>query len=169
MTDRSAALPQTGTSPHARAIAAELDWLGRVIEARLTHFFAGEDTPFALPAAPVPVPGSALGRLAGDGALTPEARLVLALAIAPHVNSAILDPFFVRNAAIDLAAARDHGVTVCGTASGGTPTAELVFAHMLEFARKVGFENARMKSGAPWQVTIGRELNGKTLGVLGLG
>ena len=101
MTDRSAALPQTGTSPHARAIAAELDWLGRVIEARLTHFFAGEDTAFALPAAPVPVPGSALGRLAGDGALTPEARLVLALAIAPHVNSAILDPFFVRNAAID--------------------------------------------------------------------
>jgi phosphoglycerate dehydrogenase-like enzyme len=75
----------------------------------------------------------------------------------------------LRNAAIDVAAAADHGVTVCGTQLAPHPTAELVFAHMLEFARKVGFENARLKAGAAWQVTIGRDLSGKTLGVIGLG
>jgi phosphoglycerate dehydrogenase-like enzyme len=75
----------------------------------------------------------------------------------------------LRNAAIDVAAAADHGVIVCGTQLAPHPTAELVFAHMLEFARKVGFENARLKDGAAWQVTIGRDLSGKTLGVIGLG
>lgn len=74
-----------------------------------------------------------------------------------------------RNAAIDVAAANARGVTVCGTASAAHPTAELVFAHMLEFARKVGHENARLKAGAVWQETIGLDLSGKTLGVLGLG
>jgi phosphoglycerate dehydrogenase-like enzyme len=75
----------------------------------------------------------------------------------------------LRNAAIDLAAAADRGITVCGTQLAPHPTAELVFAHMLEFARKVGVENARLKGGAAWQATIGRDLNGKTLGVIGLG
>jgi phosphoglycerate dehydrogenase-like enzyme len=75
----------------------------------------------------------------------------------------------LRNAAIDVAAAADRGVTVCGTQLAPHPTAELVFAHMLEFARRVGFENARLKDGAAWQVTIGRDLSGKTLGVIGLG
>ena len=40
---------------------------------------------------------------------------------------------------------------------------------MLELTRRVGFENARLKAGAPWQVTIGRDLEGLTLGILGLG
>ncbi|MCB1341068.1 MAG: D-2-hydroxyacid dehydrogenase family protein [Pseudooceanicola sp.] len=75
----------------------------------------------------------------------------------------------MRNAAIDIAAAQARGVTVCGTNSTGTPTAELVFAHMLEFNRRVGFENARMKAGEPWQITVGIDLEGKVLGVLGLG
>ncbi|QIE56632.1 D-2-hydroxyacid dehydrogenase family protein [Pikeienuella piscinae] len=74
-----------------------------------------------------------------------------------------------RNAAIDVAAANARGVSVCGTDSAVHPTAELVFAHMLEFARKVGHENARLKAGAVWQETIGLDLSGKTLGVLGLG
>jgi D-3-phosphoglycerate dehydrogenase len=75
----------------------------------------------------------------------------------------------LRNAAIDVAAARERGVLVCGTQSAAHPTAELVFAHLLEFCRKVGLENARMKAGTPWQTTIGLDLNGKTLGVIGLG
>lgn len=75
----------------------------------------------------------------------------------------------MRNAAIDLAAARDRGVMVCGTQTSGQATAELVFAHMLEFARKVGFENAQLKKGQPWQTTVGIDLAGKTLGVVGLG
>lgn len=74
-----------------------------------------------------------------------------------------------RNAAIDVAAAKERGVVVSGTQSAAHPTAELVFAHLLEFNRKVGYENARMKAGVPWQSTLGRDLNGKTLGLVGLG
>ena len=40
---------------------------------------------------------------------------------------------------------------------------------MLELTRHIGFENARLKAGAPWQTTIGRDLEALTLGVLGLG
>ena len=76
----------------------------------------------------------------------------------------------MRNVAIDVAAAHNRGVLVCGTGMGGPATAELVFAHILEFARKVGLENARLKAGgSPWQTTIGIELAGKTLGIVGLG
>ncbi len=75
----------------------------------------------------------------------------------------------LRNAAIDVAAASERGIAVCGTELAPYPTAELVFAHILEFARQVGVENARLKGGAVWQATIGRDLNGRTLGVIGLG
>jgi phosphoglycerate dehydrogenase-like enzyme len=75
----------------------------------------------------------------------------------------------LRNASIDVAAATERGVTVCGTESVGEPTAELAIGLMLELTRHIGFENARMKAGAPWQVTLGGELAGKTLGLLGLG
>ena len=40
---------------------------------------------------------------------------------------------------------------------------------MLELTRRIGFENARLKAGEPWQVTVGRDLEGLTLGVIGLG
>jgi D-3-phosphoglycerate dehydrogenase len=40
---------------------------------------------------------------------------------------------------------------------------------MLELTRRIGFENARMKAGEPWQITIGPDLEGQTLGVIGLG
>ena len=75
----------------------------------------------------------------------------------------------LRNASIDVAAATERGVTVCGTESVGEPTAELAIGLMLELSRHIGFENARMKAGAPWQVTLGSELAGKTLGLLGFG
>ena len=75
----------------------------------------------------------------------------------------------MRNAAIDLAAARERKITVCGTESTGHPTAELAFGLMLELARKIGHENARLKAGAWWQETIGIDLLGKTLGIVGLG
>ena len=75
----------------------------------------------------------------------------------------------MRNAAIDIAAATTRNITVCGTESVGHPTAELTFGLMLELARRIGFENARLKAGAPWQTTLGIELNGKTLGIIGLG
>jgi phosphoglycerate dehydrogenase-like enzyme len=74
-----------------------------------------------------------------------------------------------RNASFDLAAAKDHNVTVCGTPGFGNPTAGLAIGLMLELTRRIGFENARMKAGEPWQVTIGPDLEGHTLGVVGLG
>lgn len=74
----------------------------------------------------------------------------------------------VLNAAIDIEAAKEKGVTICGTHTPGDATAELVFAHILEFARRVGAENAALKSGRPWQGPLGYDLDGKTLGILGL-
>jgi phosphoglycerate dehydrogenase-like enzyme len=75
----------------------------------------------------------------------------------------------LRNAAIDLAAAQARGIPVCGTESLGSPTTELTFGLILELTRKIGFENARLKSGAAWQSTLGTGLHDKTLGVIGLG
>ena len=75
----------------------------------------------------------------------------------------------MRNAAIDMAAAAARGIPVCGTESLGPPTAELTIGLMLELARKMGLENARLKAGARWQSTLGIDLYGKTLGILGLG
>ena len=74
-----------------------------------------------------------------------------------------------RNNSIDLKACAEFGVTVCGTAGFGNPTAAIAVGLMLELTRHIGFENARMKAGAPWQVTVGHDLDGKMLGVLGLG
>ncbi len=75
----------------------------------------------------------------------------------------------MRNASIDLDYAAERGITVCGTEAAGQPTAELAIGIMLELARKIGYENARMKQGVPWQSTLGIELGGKTLGMLGFG
>ena len=75
----------------------------------------------------------------------------------------------MRNAAIDLEAAKARDVVVCGTAMIGNPTAGLTIGLMLELTRKIGFENARMKAGEPWQVTLGEDIEGKTLGIVGLG
>ncbi len=75
----------------------------------------------------------------------------------------------LKNAAIDVAAATERGVLVCGTESLGHPTAELTIGLVIDLARRISFESARMKAGEPWQVTVGGDLNGKTLGVIGLG
>ncbi|MFL5068508.1 MAG: D-2-hydroxyacid dehydrogenase family protein [Xanthobacteraceae bacterium] len=74
-----------------------------------------------------------------------------------------------RNASFDLQAAKDRNVVVCGTPSIGNPTAGIAIGLMLELTRRIGFENARMKSGELWQTTIGLDLDGQTLGVIGLG
>jgi D-3-phosphoglycerate dehydrogenase len=75
----------------------------------------------------------------------------------------------MRNASIDMEAAKAHGVTVCGTDSAGHPTAELAVGLMIDLARKISLENARMKAGEVWQQTMGGDLYGQTLGILGLG
>jgi len=75
----------------------------------------------------------------------------------------------MRNASIDVAAAKERGIAVCGTPTTGNPTSAIAFALMLELARRVGYESARMRAGTPWQSTVGLDLEGLTLGVLGLG
>jgi len=74
-----------------------------------------------------------------------------------------------KNNSFDIKAAAERGVTVCGTGAVGSPTTGIAFGLMLELTRRIGFENARLKAGAPWQVTLGQDLEGLTLGVLGLG
>jgi len=74
-----------------------------------------------------------------------------------------------KNNSFDIKAAAERGVTVCGTGAVGSPTTGIAFGLMLELTRRIGFENARLKAGASWQVTIGQDLEGLTLGVLGLG
>ena len=74
-----------------------------------------------------------------------------------------------RNNSFDIKACAERGVTVCGTGAAGSPTTGIAFGLMLELTRRIGFENARLKAGVPWQTTIGRDLEGLTLGILGLG
>ncbi|MFJ8064988.1 D-2-hydroxyacid dehydrogenase family protein [Psychrobacillus sp. NPDC096426] len=75
----------------------------------------------------------------------------------------------MRNASIDLAAATNNGVIVCGTASMSEPPTELTWALLLNLARKVTRENNELRNNGPWQSTVGADLYGKRLGILGLG
>lgn len=74
----------------------------------------------------------------------------------------------MRNAAIDMEAAAQRGVKVCGSESGGHATAELTMGLIVALARNLHIEFANMREGR-WQTTIGRDLRGRTLGVVGLG
>jgi phosphoglycerate dehydrogenase-like enzyme len=75
----------------------------------------------------------------------------------------------MRNAALDLGAAHERGITVCGTASRSEPPAELTWALILGLARHVISESAALRSNGPWQSTVGIDIHGRTLGLLGLG
>jgi phosphoglycerate dehydrogenase-like enzyme len=75
----------------------------------------------------------------------------------------------MRNAAIDMEAAKDHKVVLCGTQWSRDPTAPLAMGLILELTRNIGRENARMHAGEPLQKYVGMEIEGRTLGVLGLG
>jgi phosphoglycerate dehydrogenase-like enzyme len=74
----------------------------------------------------------------------------------------------MRNASIDLEAAARHGITVCGTEAAGSPTAELAWGLILALVRRIPEEDERIRQGG-WQSTVGVGLEGKTLGIVGLG
>lgn len=74
----------------------------------------------------------------------------------------------MRNAAIDMAAATALGITVCGTGGVLYPTAELTWGLVLALLRHIPRENAATRAGQ-WQVSMGIGLQGKVLGVIGLG
>ncbi|MFE2354813.1 D-2-hydroxyacid dehydrogenase family protein [Streptomyces parvulus] len=75
----------------------------------------------------------------------------------------------MRNSVIDYGAAEAHGVTVCGTASSSTPPVELTWALLLGLARGIVEEGTGLREGGPWQRTVGADLHGRHLGLLGLG
>ena len=86
----------------------------------------------------------------------------------------------MANASIDVAAAAARGVTVCGTGGLGSPTAELTWGLILGLLRHIPEEDQRLKmagraggaalgAGGGWQQTVGTGLEGKRLGVVGLG
>ena len=74
----------------------------------------------------------------------------------------------MRNAAIDLEAAREFGVTVCGTNSPAHATVEMTWGLILSLARNIPTEDRNMREGR-WQTTLGTDIKGKVLGVVGLG
>jgi phosphoglycerate dehydrogenase-like enzyme len=74
----------------------------------------------------------------------------------------------MRNASIDLAAASERRVQVCGTDMLPYPTAELTWGLILALARHIPRDGQAMREGH-WQTTLGTGLKGKTLGLLGLG
>jgi phosphoglycerate dehydrogenase-like enzyme len=74
----------------------------------------------------------------------------------------------MRNAAIDLDAARELGIAVAGTGSKSGTTAELAWALILGLIRDIPANDGRMRRGG-WQDRLGGDLAGETLGVLGLG
>ncbi|WP_344682344.1 D-2-hydroxyacid dehydrogenase family protein [Saccharopolyspora taberi] len=99
---------------------------------------------------------------------TPFPRSVLAAL----PNLKLLVTTGMRNASIDLEAASELGITVSGT--GGAPgrawqpTAELTWGLIFAVTRNIVSEDRSIREGG-WQRTVGVELSGRTLGVLGLG
>jgi len=73
-----------------------------------------------------------------------------------------------RNAAIDVAAATEHGIGVVHTGYSSTPTIEMTWALILAAQRHLIQESKSLRSGG-WQQAVGGDLHGRTLGLLGLG
>ena len=84
------------------------------------------------------------------------------------------------NSSIDMTAARDRGITVCGTNGVTGSTAELTWGLILALVRHIPEEDQRMKTAgrsggaalslrSGWQMTVGTDLEGKRLGLVGLG
>jgi phosphoglycerate dehydrogenase-like enzyme len=72
------------------------------------------------------------------------------------------------HASLDVKAAAERGITVCGTASSRFATAELTFGLILALARGIVAQHNSVRAGG-WQLELGEDLNGKTLGIIGLG
>lgn len=74
----------------------------------------------------------------------------------------------LRNASIDISAATERGILVCGTESVGFTTAEHAWAMLMAAARNIPEEEAALRRGT-WQLGVGQTLRGRRLGILGLG
>jgi phosphoglycerate dehydrogenase-like enzyme len=74
----------------------------------------------------------------------------------------------MRNASIDLAAAKDRGITVCHTGYTSHGAIELTWGLILAILRHIPAEFASVQRGE-WQISVGGDLEGKTMGLVGLG
>ena len=74
----------------------------------------------------------------------------------------------MRNKSIDIEAADDRGIIVCGTRSTAGSTSELTWGLIIALARHIPREDASVRAGG-WQQTVGTDLYGARLGVVGLG
>jgi len=74
----------------------------------------------------------------------------------------------MKNKSIDFVAAKEKKVLICGTDLNSNSTAELTWALILGLVRNLREETENMYQGY-WQTTLGYELKGKTLGIIGLG
>jgi len=74
-----------------------------------------------------------------------------------------------RNRSVDVKAAKERGVTVCGTPSLGNPTAELCWGLIIAAMRNIPAEDRATRLGAWERYAPGPGLAGRTLGVIGLG
>ena len=72
------------------------------------------------------------------------------------------------NASVDLAACEERGIVVCGTQTGGGGTAQVTWALIFALAQQITVVDRDVREGR-WQTTVGDELAGKTLGLIGLG
>ncbi|WP_376096672.1 D-2-hydroxyacid dehydrogenase family protein [Roseomonas sp. CCTCC AB2023176] len=73
-----------------------------------------------------------------------------------------------RNASVDAAALKERGVTFCGTESLGSPTAELAWGLILSLLRRIPDQDRALREGH-WQTAVGEGVEGRALGVIGLG
>lgn len=118
----------------------------RLAGAALTETLAGAEVVVAMRER-TPFPSDVLERL-------PDLRLLVTTGMA--------------NASIDLEAARARGIVVCGTESPASATPELAWGLILSVLRSIPVEDANMRAGG-WQTTVGGDLDGRRLGIVGLG
>ncbi|MDF2177183.1 ATP-binding protein [Aliiglaciecola sp. CAU 1673] len=101
----------------------ELDWLARAIEYRLTHYFQATETGDILVQVPAPPLSGDYGQLLRPYSLEDAERLLLILALAPHLRPEILDTFFVKNTNLDRPFTEFGGLT-SSQHQGFLPTAQ---------------------------------------------
>jgi phosphoglycerate dehydrogenase-like enzyme len=158
MTQREEDVRVAVLDDYQRVAAGYADWAGRL---------PGVDVDFV---AEHLVGDALVERLAGTRVVvamrerTPFPRDVLARL--PRLRMLVTTG--MRNASIDLVAAADLGVLVTGTGGIQTPTSELTWALIFGLIRPVGDYDATVRAGG-WQDTVGGDLAGRTLGLVGLG
>jgi phosphoglycerate dehydrogenase-like enzyme len=144
---------------YQQVAASMADWAGRLPDAEVRFFAEHLADADALVAALEPFEVVVAMR-----ERTPFPREVLARL--PRLR--LLVTTGMRNASIDVEAARERGVVVAGTGGSAGSTAELTWALIFGLVRTVAADDARIRAGR-WQEAVGLDLDGRTLGVVGLG